>query len=101
MAETKHFLIRERKSSVRGVKVIKDFRPAAFIQQGRRKRKRNWLGLDQGHRSEIHALLDAIRTGGPAPVAFEEYLYATLATFAIEDSLKKSEPIEVTLGENS
>jgi len=83
------------------VGVIENFRAASFTQQGRHRRKRSWLGLDRGHRSETQALLDAIRTGGPEPVAFEEYLYTTLATFAIEDSLKKSEPIEVALGENS
>jgi len=42
-------------------------------------------------------LLDAIRRGGPAPVAFEEYVYTTLATFAIEESLRKGMPIAVDL----
>lgn len=101
MAGTKHFLIRERKSSVRGVKVIKDFRPAVFIQQGRTKRKRNWLRLDRGPRGELEALLSARRTGSVPPVDLEEYLFTTLSTFANEDSLKKLESIEVALGENS
>jgi hypothetical protein len=43
----------------------------------------------------VEALLSAIRTGGPAPVAFEEYVYTTLATFAIEESLRAGEPAEI------
>jgi len=43
----------------------------------------------------VEALLSAIRTGGPAPVKFEEYVYTTLATFAIEESLRRGVPIAV------
>jgi hypothetical protein len=45
----------------------------------------------------VEALLLAIRSGGPAPVDFEEYVYTTLATFAIEESLRKGEPVAVDL----
>lgn len=61
------------------------------------ERIRNWLSVDRGHRGEVETLLMAIRNGGPPPVAFEEYVYTTLATFAAEESLKQGKPVEVRL----
>jgi len=77
------------------VGVIENFKAATFIRGGRKKRVRNWLSVDRGHRGEVEALLSAIRNGGPAPVAFEEYVYTTLATFAIEESLRKGVAVAV------
>jgi polar amino acid transport system substrate-binding protein len=77
------------------VGVIENFKAATFIRGGRKKRIRNWLSVDRGHRGEVEALLSAIRNGGPAPVDFEEYVYTTLATFAVEESLRKGEPVAV------
>jgi integrase len=77
------------------VGVIENFKAAAFTRGGRKKRVRNWLSVDRGHRGEVEALLSAIRNGGAAPVDFEEYVYTTLATFAIEESLRKGEPVAV------
>jgi polar amino acid transport system substrate-binding protein len=79
------------------VGVIENFKAATFTCRGHKKRIRNWLSIDRGHQGEIEALLDAIRNGGPAPVAFEEYVYTTLATFVIEESLRKGVPIAVDL----
>jgi polar amino acid transport system substrate-binding protein len=82
------------------VGVIENFKAATFIRGGRKMRIRNWLSVDRGHRGEVEALLSAIRAGGPAPVAFEEYVYTTLATFAIEESLRKGTPVRIKgLGE--
>ncbi|MGQ9854625.1 MAG: Gfo/Idh/MocA family oxidoreductase, partial [Candidatus Oleimicrobiaceae bacterium] len=88
---------RERVEAFGGgaVGVIENFKAATFIRGGRTKRIRNWLSVDRGHRGEVEALLEAIRSGGPAPVAFEEYVYTTLATFAIEESLRQGVPVAV------
>jgi len=82
------------------VGVIDNFRAASFIQQGRRKSKRNWLGLDRGHRGELEALISAIRVGGTPPVAFEEYVSTTLATFAIEESIRKGTSVDVEVDQS-
>lgn len=50
------------------VGVIENFRAAVFTQQGRRRRKRSWLGLDRGHHGELEALISAIKGGGRPPV---------------------------------
>jgi polar amino acid transport system substrate-binding protein len=77
------------------VGVIENFKATTFFCGGRPKRIRNWLSVDRGHRGEVEALLDAIRSGGPAPVTFEEYVYTTLATFAIEESLRQGRAVPV------
>lgn len=80
------------------VGVIQNFREATFTRGGARKRIRNWLSIDRGHSAEIQALGDTIRNGSSPPVALEEYLYTTLSTFAIEESLRRGVPIAVVLG---
>ena len=88
---------RERIEVIGGgaVGVVENFRAATFTRGGRTQRTRRWLGVDRGHRVGIGLLLDAIRTGGAAPVAFEEYVYTTLATFAAEESIRRAGPITV------
>lgn len=77
------------------VGVIENFCSARFVQGGRNQKKRSWLSLDRGHSSEVGALITAIQNGEAAPVAFHEYVATTLATFAIEESLKKRTAIVV------
>lgn len=77
------------------VGVIENFKAATFTRGGRTRRIRNWLEVDRGHRGEIQALIEAIRTGNLAPVSFDEYIYTTLTTFAIEESLRRGGPVRV------
>ena len=77
------------------VGLIDNFQAASFTRQGRKERMRHWQSADRGHRAEVEALVAAIRQDGPAPVAFEEYVAATLTTFAIEDSLRQGQPVFV------
>jgi len=79
------------------VGVIENFQAARFTRGGRVRKKRNWLSVDRGHVGEIQALVGCIRKSNPAPVDFEEYLYTTLATFAIEESLKTGQAVDVDL----
>lgn len=79
------------------VGVIENFKAATFVRGGRKKSIRNWFSVDRGHRGEVEALLDAIRNGGPAPVTFEEYVYTTLATFAMEESLRQGKAVPVDI----
>ena len=79
------------------VGVIDNFRSALFVRGGRKKRKRSLLDVDRGHKREIVALAEAIQTDKAPPVSFEEYLYTTLATFAIEESIRKGVPVSIDL----
>jgi polar amino acid transport system substrate-binding protein len=77
------------------VGVIENFRSATWIRGGRKQRIHRWLSADRGHRSEIEILLDTIHNVGPAPVPFVEYVYTTLASFAMEESLRTGLPVAV------
>ena len=70
------------------VGTIDNFKTASFTQNGRRRRRRNRMSLDRGHLGELKALLASVNDKHPSQVAFDEYLCTTLATFAMEQSLK-------------
>ena len=76
------------------VGIIDNFRKAEFIYKGRKKRIKNWLEIDRGHKKEMEILMKSVREG-ESPVSFEEYVYTTLTTFAIEESLKLKEPVKM------
>ena len=77
------------------VGLIDNFRKAVFVHRGRRRHKKSWLSIDRGHRGEVESLLSSLRDTKEAPVNLKEYIYTTLATFAIEKSLKEGMPIQV------
>jgi predicted dehydrogenase len=72
--------------------VIDDFRSATLYRAGK-KRHKKWPGRDKGHRSEVRAFLDAVRTGSPTPIPEEESLRSTALTLAAVRSLRESRAI--------
>ena len=78
------------------VGAIENFRSAMFIRGGRRQTRRGRGSVDRGHRAEIEMLVGQIETAGPTPVELKEYVSTTLATFALERSLRsrQSELVE-------
>lgn len=77
--------------SKKSVCVIDNFRSLFFAREGKVKKKRSF-SLDRGFDNEFKALFDAISSGGPAPVDFNEYIYTTLVTFKITESLRTGMP---------
>ena len=49
--------------------------------------KRSLVGQDKGQRDEMGAFLDAVRSGGPMPIALDSLIATTRATIATETSL--------------
>jgi predicted dehydrogenase len=84
--------------SENSVCVIDDFKEAFLIKDGA-KRKDRRINQDIGYQGELTLFFDAIRHGGPPPVAFENYINSTLATLKAIQSIEKGSPIEVTLSE--
>jgi len=76
------------------VGIIENFKKAEFFYKGSKNKIKRWLGVDRGHKKEMEVLLSAVREG-KSPVSFKEYIYTTLATFAIERSLKESRIIKI------
>lgn len=73
--------------------VIDNFKTLTLIRNGKTVKKQS-LNLNRGHREELQAWLNALRAG-VAPVDFREYVYTTLATFAIEESLRTGMPVPI------
>ena len=63
-----------------GVGVVEDFRTLELSRGGRKQSERARLSQDKGHRAEWEAFLQALKSGGPAPIPFEEIVAVTLAT---------------------
>ena len=51
------------------------------------KRARPWAGQDKGHRAEVAAFLDAVRTGADAPIPFAELVSVTETSLALARQL--------------
>jgi predicted dehydrogenase/threonine dehydrogenase-like Zn-dependent dehydrogenase len=62
--------------------VIENWRQAVLWNGGRAK-KIGGRAAGKGHVSEINAFVDAVRSGGPSPIPFEEAAKTTAVTFDI------------------
>jgi len=76
--------------------VIDDFKSLVFTQ-GSRKKEMKTIGRDMGHKAQFSAFFSAIQRGEKLPVDFEEYIYSSLATLGIEESIAKGIAIEIKL----
>ena len=72
--------------------VLEDFRRLELRGRGRRQVFRSWLRQDKGHAAEWKAFVHAIKTGGEAPIPFEEIVATTLATFGVIESRSSGKP---------
>ena len=88
---------KERVEVFRGgrVGVLEDFRRLELVHDGRRQVLQSRLGQDKGHRAAWTAFLDAVRKNGPPPIAYNEIMGVTRATFAAVDALAENRPIDV------
>jgi hypothetical protein len=55
------------------------------------------LAQDKGFEQELAAFVEAVRTGGQAPIAWRSVVLTTLATLRVEDALRSGRPEEVNL----
>jgi predicted dehydrogenase len=79
------------------VAILDDFRRLDLIRHGRKQIGRSRFRQDKGHRGELEAFAQAIRSGGESPISFEDTLSATLSTFRIVDSLSSGHSVPVNL----
>ncbi len=57
--------------------------------------KRSLRGPDKGQRVQIGAFLDAVRSGGPMPIALDSLVATTRATIAVQTSLLTQGPVSL------
>jgi predicted dehydrogenase/threonine dehydrogenase-like Zn-dependent dehydrogenase len=74
--------------------VIDNFKSLFFARDGKSQNKRAF-NLDRGYEGEFKAFFDAIKNNRSNPVNFEEYVYTTLVTFSIVESIKSGRPVDV------
>lgn len=75
---------------------IENFRNVVSSVQGRLRRVgRFWSSVDRGYAEEMRVLIDSLRRGAPFPVRFEDYVATTRATFAVQESLRTGQPVDV------
>lgn len=77
------------------VAALDDFRTLELVRNGRRKVTKSRMRQDKGHVAEWQTFAKAIREGGVAPIPFQEIVAGTLATLAIEESLRQSAPVPI------
>jgi len=80
------------------VSVIDNFKTAVYSENGKVYKKRSF-NVDRGHEKEFEMFFKAIKEGKPNPVQVNDYIYTTLATFAIERSIVEGKPVKVDIGE--
>lgn len=76
--------------------VIDNFKDIYFTKDGKKKRKKNF-GIKWGHKEEFEAFFNAVKEGKEIPADFESYLYTTLATFRMVQSLKEGKALGVDI----
>ncbi len=75
------------------IAVLDDFRAMETVKDGKRKTVR-LAGQDKGHFNEMQALVRGIRAG-KAPIAYEQLVAVTKATFAAVESLRSGARVEI------
>ena len=74
------------------VAVIDNFRKLTIIADGKEK-KSGGLDQDKGHKGELTAFVEAVASGGAAPVDEGELIESSLATIAIGEALRSGKPV--------
>lgn len=77
------------------VAVLDDFRKLRTLGFGKQRNYKMHWRADKGYRAEWEEFRNAIRNGGPSPIALGQIVNTMLATFSIERAAKCGAPIAV------
>lgn len=73
--------------------ILDDFRRITLARDGKvQKTGRLRAKQDKGHRAEVAAFVEAVRSAGPSPITLEDAVIVTETTFRILDSLRSGQP---------
>lgn len=75
--------------------VIEDFRRLSVCRGGKERVSRDWTSADKGHARQWTAFFAAVRSGGAAPVPWDEIALTTRAALAARESLRLGAPVEI------
>ena len=74
--------------------ILEDFQQATLYREGRVERIK-LRAQDKGQLAQAHAVCQVVREGAPAPIALEDLVATTRATFRLRDSLRTGQALEV------
>jgi predicted dehydrogenase len=66
---------------------LDNFTRATVWSRSGKDAKRSYSGQDKGQHAEVAAFVEAVRTGGPMPIALDSLVATTRATIAVGESL--------------
>jgi polar amino acid transport system substrate-binding protein len=72
---------------------LDDFRTLELARNGKVQSQKSVQ--DKGHRRELQLTIDAIRSGKPSPISFEELVEVTETTFLVHQALATGEVIRL------
>lgn len=75
------------------VAVLDDYVSLTTVKDGKKKEERG--AQDKGWRAEMSAFAEAIKSGGEAPIPYEQLIGVTKSTFAVVDSIRSRNPVEI------
>lgn len=70
---------------------IDDFKTLTVLGSGKKKTK--FKGQDKGHQEEVRQFLEAVASGSPQPISFEDCYLSSLATLKAIQSIKEQRKI--------
>ncbi|MDP1544546.1 MAG: bi-domain-containing oxidoreductase [Anaerolineales bacterium] len=73
--------------------VLDDYVSLTIVKDGRKKVESG--AQDKGWRAEMSAFAGAIKSGGEAPIPYEQLIGVTRSTFAAVESLRSKSPVEI------
>jgi len=76
--------------------LIDNFRSASFFRSGKIRRMKK-MNVDRGHKDEFLSFFKGVKNQENLPVDIREYIFTTLTTFEIQESLRKGIPLMVDM----
>ena len=77
-----------------GIAILDDFRRLTLTRAGKRKQIKR-LSQEKGFDQEVASFLNALKSGGEAPISLQSLASTTRATFAIVESLRLGQPVSI------
>lgn len=74
-----------------GIGIINDFCTLELTRNGKTAKTKGHR--DKGHRREVELTLEAMRSGNPAPIPFEQLVEITNTSFAVHESISTGQPV--------
>jgi predicted dehydrogenase len=74
---------------------LDNFRSASLWAGRRKRRWRAGLSVDKGQKGELDAFVQAVRTGGPMPIALDTLIAVTDATLAVGESVTRGDTVKL------